>query len=730
MRLSSILMASAAFVTANVLVSQSSFAAAASAAVPTVADAIGGVVTGPKGPEAGVWVIAETEDTPTRLIKIVVTDDQGRYLIPELPKHKYKVWVRGYGLVDSQHVDATPGKNVNLTAVVAPDAKAAAQYYPANYWLSLIEPPPVTDFPGTGPKGNGIAPTMATQQHWLAHMTEGCMLCHQLGDVTTRTLLNNNEEGWSERISKARELGDVAVGNLGKSYSHDMQNNMTRYGLQRGLKMFADWTRRIEKGDIPATAPPRPQGVERNAVVTVWDWANGGQIHDEISTDRRNPSTNKDGRVYGVSPSTGYFQWLDPVKNEAGQVGIPGIGNGLEHDINAYPHNPMMDQKGRIWATDSSRGRQINSAAERGEKINAPLGARAPYCYDGSTKYSKYLPMPGNNSSGIILYDTATQKVENIPACYSTHHLAFAYDKDNTLFFSSPGGDTWGWINTAVWDQTHDAAKAEGWCPHVLDTNGDGKITPDMNAWNVAGKTADPTKDTRIRAGGYGMDAHPKDGSMWYASNSPSVPSAVARLSVGANPPETCMTEYYEPPKKADGTYVAFDTRGIGVGTDGIVHASFGSGKIGKFDRSKCKVLKGPTATGQHCPEGWTFIDVPGPKMGKSEANADWFYLNWVDTYDTLGLGANMPLTVGSNSDALIALMPGDKVVNFRVPYPIGSFYSRGMDGRIDNPNTGWKGKGIWASQGKFPVWHQEGGDEGRGPQLIKFQVRPDPLAH
>ena len=249
---------------------------------------------------------------------------------------------------------------------------------------------------------------------------------------------------------------------------------------------------------------------------------------------------------------------------------------------------------------------------------------------------------------------------------------------------------------------------------------------------NAAGKSVvnvDPKKDTRILGGQYGVDLNPVDDSTWYAQNNP-YGSPVLRFVRGDNPPETCMTEYYEPPKKADGTYVAFDTRGIGVGTDGIVHASFGSGKIGKFDRSKCKVLKGPTATGQHCPEGWTFIDVPGPKMGKSEANADWFYLNWVDTYDTLGLGANMPLTVGSNSDALIALMPGDKVVNFRVPYPIGSFYSRGMDGRIDNPNTGWKGKGIWASQGKFPVWHQEGGDEGRGPQLIKFQVRPDPLAH
>ena len=96
-------------------------------------DDIGGVVTSSKGPEAGVWVIAETTDLPTKFIRIVVTDDQGRYLVPDLPKANYKVWVRGYGLVDSQPVQSAPGKNLNLTAVIAPDARAAAQYYPGNY---------------------------------------------------------------------------------------------------------------------------------------------------------------------------------------------------------------------------------------------------------------------------------------------------------------------------------------------------------------------------------------------------------------------------------------------------------------------------------------------------------------------------------------------------------------------------------------------------------------------
>src|SRR5712691_5639607 len=119
-------------------------------------DDIGGVVTGPRGPEVGVFVIAETRDLPTRLIKSVVTDDQGRYLLPDLPKANYDVWVRGYGLVDSPKIQGAPGKILNLRAVAAPNAKAAAEYYPANYWLSLLAVPPKSDFPGTGPSGNGI----------------------------------------------------------------------------------------------------------------------------------------------------------------------------------------------------------------------------------------------------------------------------------------------------------------------------------------------------------------------------------------------------------------------------------------------------------------------------------------------------------------------------------------------------------------------------------------------
>ncbi|MFI5244731.1 MAG: carboxypeptidase-like regulatory domain-containing protein, partial [Gemmatimonadales bacterium] len=141
---------------------------------------ISGSVTGPHGPEAGVWVIAETSDLPTKYAKIVVTDDRGRYVLPDLPKANYSVWVRGYGLVDSPKTKATPGKIVNLTAVAAPDKKSAVQYYPAQYWYALMQMPPKSDFPGTGEQGNGISPNIHSQGEWIRNVvnTDGCTGCH------------------------------------------------------------------------------------------------------------------------------------------------------------------------------------------------------------------------------------------------------------------------------------------------------------------------------------------------------------------------------------------------------------------------------------------------------------------------------------------------------------------------------------------------------------------------
>jgi hypothetical protein len=156
-----------------------SFATLLAATAPAASQAvdagdIGGVVTGANGPEAGVWVIAETRDLPTKYVKIVVTDDAGRYLIPDLPTANYDIWVRGYGLVDSPRVKSATGKMLNLKAVPAPSAAAAAAYYPAIYWYSMLKIPDPKLFPGTGVKGNGMPVSLKDQGVWLRQLkTDG-----------------------------------------------------------------------------------------------------------------------------------------------------------------------------------------------------------------------------------------------------------------------------------------------------------------------------------------------------------------------------------------------------------------------------------------------------------------------------------------------------------------------------------------------------------------------------
>ena len=292
--------------------------AARQAPVAIDGDDIGGVVTGPDGPEAGVWVIAETTDLPTRFNRTVVTDDEGRYVVPDLPNATYDVWVRGYGLIDSPKQQVSPGARLDLRAVVAPDANAAAQYYPAGYWYSLLEVPGPEEFPGTGPTGNGISPSVPSQAAWLRGLKSGgCTACHALGNKATREIppqlgeFDSLVDAWDRRIQSGQAGGS-------------MSGALDRMGRRRALEMYADWTGRIIAGEVPS-APPRPEGVERNVVVTQWDWADSkAYLHDEASTDKRNPTVNANGPIYGaLEASADYVPVLDPVSHSSREIPVP-----------------------------------------------------------------------------------------------------------------------------------------------------------------------------------------------------------------------------------------------------------------------------------------------------------------------------------------------------------------------------------------------------------------------
>jgi len=682
-------------------------------------DDLGGVVTGASGPEAGVWVIAETSDLPTKYVKIVVTDDRGRYVVPDLPRANYNVWVRGYGLVDSPKVQTMPGKTLDLKAVPAPNPRAAAEYYPAGYWYSLIRVPEKSEFPGNAPGGNGISPNMKTQSDWIrAIKSGGCTACHQLGTKGTREMpkelgaFHSSMEAWDRRIQSGQAGAQMAGG----------LNNM---GKDRALQMFADWTDRIANGEIPS-APPRPQGLERNVVITQWDWADPkAYLHDEVSTDRRNPSLNANGPIYGsLELSADYLPVLDPVKHATSQVKLtvrdpntpptpaampkpsPYFGEEPIWTSKNNVHNPMLDHLGRVWLTSAVRP-----------------AANPDWCKEGSSHPSAKLYPIAQAGRHLAVYDPKTKQLSHISTCFGTHHLMFAEDGNHTLW-TSGGSQVVGWLNTKMWDETHDEVKSQGWTAMIMDTNGNGK----RDAYVEPNQPLDPAKDKRFGGGGFYSVAPAPDGSVW--GSVLGMPGAAVRLVPGSNPPETTLVEVYEPPfNNPKAPLSGYSPRGMDVDRNGVVWAALASGHMASFDRRKCKgPLNGPTATGQHCPEGWTLYPEPLPQLkGVTESgSAEASYYTWVDWHDTSGFGPNTPINTGNASEGLLVLKDGKWVV-LRVPYPTG-FYTKWMDGRIDDAKAGWKGKGLWATISTRTPFHMETG-KGTTSKVMHFQVRPDALA-
>jgi hypothetical protein len=685
----------------------------AQTAVAIDADDIGGVVTGPHGPEAGVWVIAETRDLPTRYAKMVVTDDQGRYVVPDLPKANYQVWVRGYGLIDSPKADATPGKQVNLTAVAAPNDAAAAQYYPAIYWFSMLKIPDQDQF-----GGKSDIPQNITRVDWLTTLkNQSCVGCHQLGQLATRTIpaalgqFNSSEEAWIRRVQSGQaspSMVNPLAGKLG--------------GVP--FKYFGDWTDRIVEGELPFAKPPRPQGIERNIVVTTWDWGNEKQyLHDLISSDKRNPTINSNGPLYGspeyasdqlpvLDPKTAKVTYITPPEGADVPEALGPGHSAIEKPLAASPywgmekiwdskfdnHNDMFDAKGRLWMTGTN---------------HAP-GTPA-FCRKGSNNpYAKAFPLDSNERQ-LAFFDPKTNKFTFIDTCFGTHHPQFGFDSNNTLW-TSGGGPVAGWLDSKVFDETGDAEKAQGWAPFVLDTNGNGKL----DEYTEPGQPIDPNKDARVigGSGSYAVMPNPMDGSIWYT-----VQVFAGRPGVLRFDPKTKLSEIYYIPMPG------FGPRGGDIDSKGVVWVSLASGHLGSFDRAKCKgPLNGPTATGDHCREGWTFYKYPGPGFqGIGDNSAEASYYTWVDQHNAVGLGNDVPISTANENDGFAALVDG-KMITLRIPYPLG-FYAKGLDARIDDPQAGWKGRGLWSSEGDRTPWLKEGG-KGMTPLAVHIQVRPDPLAH
>jgi hypothetical protein len=662
-------------------------------------DDIGGVVTSAKGPEAGVWVIAETRELPTKFARIVVTDDRGRYVIPDLPRAGYQVFVRGYGLVDSPRQSARPGQQLNLTATVAPDARAAAQVYPAAWWLSMVE-----------------APTGAAARDFPMQMKE-CFDCHQVGGKATREILPAMRAGTSSTFDAWDKR--TAVGPSGPAMSGVFK------ALGDHRKVFAEWTDRIARGETPKVVPPRPSGVERNLVITEWDWGSetDGRT-DMAASDARNARVNANGPVFGVAEMTDSLTVLDPLEHRASVIKAPSNAPALVSGFNASP-TPSPFFGPDIWRRAADvRSLAIDGQGRAWMAVRHRINTEQPaFCVAESNKFAKYYPVKQSGRQ-IGIYDPRSRQWELVDTCFTADHNMLS--EDGFLYFGS-GPAMVAWIDTNTWNKTKNAEASQGWCPAVLDTNGDGRITE----WTEPNQPIDPTKDRRIQFGCYSIAVNPRDGSLW-CSGIGRGDKRLMRLEKGSNPPQTCRAEFFEPPT----TQIpeVFGSGGVEVDHNGVAWQNWrASGHLSAFDRTKCKSTRDPGATGQSCPEGWSFYRKNDPTYANSTFHTNESYLQHMDVHDALGLGRDVPVYGSVNTDAFEAFVPSTRqFVTLRVPYPLG-FFPRSANGRVDNPNAGWKGKGLWASFSTYATWHIEGGrgEGGSGvlPKAIKFQIRPNPLA-
>jgi hypothetical protein len=434
---------------------------------------------------------------------------------------------------------------------------------------------------------------------------------------------------------------------------------------------------------------------------------------------------NANGLIYGATElSSDYLPVLDPVHNSITRVpltvrdsatqpaagrdhGAPSVYWGTEAIWTSKNnvHNPMMDEKGRVWITSAVR----------------PPDNPA-FCKAGSSHPSAKLFPLNRAGRHLAMYDPRTKKLTHISTCFGTHHLMFAEDANRTLW-TSGGGPVVGWLDTKLFDETGDEEKSQGWTALILDTNGDGK----RGEYTEPNQPIDPTKDHRINTGFYAVAPAP-DGSIW--GSTLGYPGGILRLAPGSHPPETSLVEYYEPPfKDADPSKRGYSPRGMDIDRNGVAWVALASGHLASFDRRKCRgPLNGPKATGQHCPEGWTLYPEPLPQLAnvKESGSAEASYYTWVDQQDALGLGKNTPINTGNASEGLLALKDGQWVI-LRVPYPTG-FYTKWMDGRIDDATAGWKGRGLWATVSTRAPFHMETG-KGTTSKVIHFQLRPSPLA-
>ena len=363
----------------------------------------------------------------------------------------------------------------------------------------------------------------------------------------------------------------------------------------------------------------------------------------------------------------------------------------------ANNHNGMFDKKGRVWLAAAVRG------------IENPA-----FCKKGSDHPSaKAFPLERSGRQ-VTMLDPKTHEYSFIDTCFGTHHPQFGYDADDTLWVSGTGPVA-GWVNTKLWDETGDAVKAQGWAPFVLDTNGNGKV----DEYTEPGEPAEADKDMRIAGSGpYAVMPHPTDGSVWYTVN---VFAGTARLHALRSEDQTvgilCHSEGRH--RRARRRHRQ-ERRALGLGLER------------QPDQLRPQQMQEPAERAerdrQPLPGRLCLLQISGPGLRRaSRTRAPRRATTPGSTSTTRSALARTSRSPPPTSTTASSRFKDGQMVMLRIPYPLG-FFAKGLDGRIDDPNAGWKGRGLWSTSGDRTPWLMEGG-KGSKPRAVHIQVRPDPLA-
>ena len=369
------------------------------------------------------------------------------------------------------------------------------------YWYALVNVPPKSEFPMEKIKSQG---------EWLNIIKTGaCNSCHGLGTPGMRTIspelgqFQSSAEAWTRRL-------------MSGGAQMFMIRDITRLDTPRAIAMFADWTDRVAAGELPFDKPARPQGIERNVVVSLWDWGSPTTyLHDAVSTDRRNPRVNANGKIYGTAEdSKDVIPVLDPVTHTAGVLQHP------VRDPNTPSSKGNRDGAIAVLGRRSDLGQQDaqpqpDARREGPRVVHAahPSGGQSGLLQAGSSHPSAQIVPIETGGRNLSYYDPATGKFTLIDTCFATHHLNFASDANQTLWTSAGvvGPGVIGWLNRKMYEETGDEVKSQGWSPFILDTNGNGK----RDAYVEANQPVDPTKDKRIAVNLYAVAVSPSDGAVW-----------------------------------------------------------------------------------------------------------------------------------------------------------------------------------------------------------------------